>query len=449
MLLAGLPFIRMVGLNGSVARDEAKPESDIDFLIVAAPGRLFTVRLLATGLVHLFGLRRHGPKIAGRICLNRYQTTDHLDIEPHNEYHARVFSQLIPLIDINETYQRYQDANTWMKSFAVEVTSPKRRPSRSLKVSRITRLLGEWILTGWLGNWLEARTRAAQSQRIESNPLTGRYPDRIRVSDDVLLFHPPAAGEVDDDTARWDAAAHEYDLLQGRTGSLFRRTVIDPIIFDRLGDVKGRRILDAGCGNGYLVHKLAEQGADVVGIDSSAVMVARARQNFPGQQFQVGSISQPLDFSPRSFDAIVCSMVLQDVAEPETALSELRRLLDPKGALVLAIPHPSFAFPAGVAKRGVWRRLLNLSPILLIRDYIIERRVVIPVAGLHTPTARYHRPLRRYWQLFEKTGWRVRFFDEPVMSPATVIGTRRGKSFASETIPLVAVFELVPTESTA
>lgn len=445
LVLAGLPFVRLVGLNGSVARDEAKPESDIDFLIITSPGRMFTVRLLATGIVHLFGLRRHGAKIAGRICLNRYQTTNQLDIEPHNEYHARVFSQLIPLVDIDGTYNHYQEANAWMKAFSLEVVSPKRRPSRSLKLSQWSRRLGEWLLGGKFGDWFEKLTRVAQTRRIQTNPLTNRYPERIRVSDDALLFHPPAAGEVDNDTERWDAAAQEYDLLQGRTGSLFRRTVVDPVIFDRLGDVRSRRILDAGCGNGYLVDMLARKGADIVGVDSSAVMVARARQNFPGRSFEVGSIAKNLSFANHSFDAIICSMVLQDVADPLEALRELRLLLKPAGKLILAIPHPSFAYPSGVARRGLWRRLMALPPLLTIENYIVERRVVVPVAGLHTPTARYHRPLRRYWQLFHESAWQVNFFEEPVMPVAARNLAPTGRSFVSETIPLVAVFELEPT----
>lgn len=444
LLLAGLPFIRLVGLNGSVARHEAKPESDIDFLILTTPGRMFTIRLLATGLVHMFGLRRHGSKIAGRICLNRYQTTNHLMIEPANEYHARVFSQLIPLVDIDGTYEQYQAANAWMaEQFQLPAASPKRRPSRSLRLSQYTRRFGEWLLGGWFGNRLESWTRAKQLARIRANPLTVRYPDRIRTADDILLFHPPAAGEIDEDSARWDAAAEEYDLLQGRTGSLFRRTVVDPVILARLGEVSGQQILDAGCGNGYLVDVLSGRGAESMGVDSSAVMIARARQNFPGRNFQVGNIAQSLIFADQSFDAIICSMVLQDVADPSGALRELHRLLRKTGKLILTIPHPSFAYPAGVARRGLWRRLSGQPPILTIDNYLVERRVVVPVAGLQTPTARYHRPLRRYWELFAATGWQVTFFDEPVMSVSKSTEVPRGRSFVSETIPLVAVFELM------
>lgn len=199
-LLAGLPFIRLVGLNGSLARGEAAEQSDIDYLIITAPGRLYTVRLLVTSFVHLLGLRRYGRLIAGRICLNHYQTADQLTIEPRNRYSAEIFSQLIPLVDLDNTYRRYQVVNEWMAQFGQPVRSPgRRRPSRSLLFSQLTRRLGEWLLVGWWGDRLEALAKTYQQRKIARNPLTRRYPDRINVSDNRLLFHPlpPSPAELD------------------------------------------------------------------------------------------------------------------------------------------------------------------------------------------------------------------------------------------------------------
>lgn len=183
------PFIRMIGLNGSLARGEAKVTSDIDFLIITQKDRIWTCRAIVTILVHLTGLRRYGKKIAGRICLNRYQTEDYVEILPHNEYHAKVFSQLIPLLDIQETYSRYIGANQWMKKLGwhMNVLIPK----RSNPFFNFYRERAEEFLLGSFGAWLEKVLRKYQINRIKRDLRTLTSPaGRVRVSDRELCFHP-------------------------------------------------------------------------------------------------------------------------------------------------------------------------------------------------------------------------------------------------------------------
>ena len=83
-VLRFVPFLRMAGLNGSLVRGEENVSSDIDFLIIAKRGRLYTARFFAIILVHLTGYRRYADKVAGRICLNCYLSDDNPDISPKN-----------------------------------------------------------------------------------------------------------------------------------------------------------------------------------------------------------------------------------------------------------------------------------------------------------------------------------------------------------------------------
>lgn len=445
ILIAALPFVRLVGLNGSLARDEARLESDIDFLIVSAPDRMYTVRFFATTLVHLLGLRRHKHLIRGRICLNRYQTTDHLLIEPKNRYHAEVFSRLVPLADITQTYERYQQANQWMGEYNCPVETPRRRKSRSLALSRYTREFGEWLLRGRVGDWLERSLRNIQVKKIENNPLTKRYPDRIRVTNNVLLFHPPAAGEVDNDLDRWDAAAEQYNIVQGTVGDGFRRTILDPVIYEYLGAVSGQRILDAGCGNGYMVNHLAESGAVVTGIDGSSVLVARAEQNFPNRDFRVQNLLEPLPFADYEFDQVISLMVIHALSDPDQMLRELYRVTKPSGYLILSLPHPAFAYPTGQLRRSLLDRLFGRPPSLVVRQYQNSRRASVPMAGLSVPTNRYHRPIHWYVDMFHKTGWRIDALAEPTGKLPR--SWNSGRSAQLTDIPLVLVFKLSKLDS--
>jgi len=188
------PFIRMIGLNGSMTRGEIKKESDIDFLVVAKQGRIWTSRFFVTILTHLTGQRRYGNKIAGRICLNRYQTDQFLEIKPHDFYHARTFSSLAPLYDQN-LYPKYQRENKWMEEFGFKVSpGVKINPVRG-PILNFLREIEEAVLSGRLGNWLEKNLRNYQIKRILRDKRTYEAPKgRIRISDWEICLHPKKEG---------------------------------------------------------------------------------------------------------------------------------------------------------------------------------------------------------------------------------------------------------------
>lgn len=446
--LSIVPFLRMIGLNGSLARGKIRETSDIDFLVVSTPGRLFTVRFLITIIVHMFGLRRYGPYIAGRICLNRYQTTDQLEILPHNMYHGEVFGPMIPLVDLEKTYEWYQRANAWMEEAGYPIRYRHLRGYQNLtRLMMPFRLLGEYLLKGTIGDWIENYLTRYQTKKILAHPLTRQYPDRIKVSDQLLLFHPPGPGEIDDDLERWDIVADEYNTLQGKIGDPFRRLILDPVIFELFGTVRDQRILDAGCGNGYISWQLTKRGARVSGVDWSVMMIARAKQNFPELDFRVFNIEQTLPFAEGEFDAIVASMVIQDVRDPERALAELVKRLRVGGQLILAIPHPCYAYPAGVIRRTWWQRWTQQPGDFIIQDYALERKVTVPIQGMRQATPRHHRTLSQYWQLVERSGLMIRSMREPTIRDMEQLRSHHHPRWLDQlrpfgTIPLALILQL-------
>lgn len=193
------PFVRAVFLTGSLARGEAKEKSDIDFFIVTKKGRIWTCRLFVTILVSMTGYRRHKDKISGRICLNRYQTEDNLDIKPHNSYHAFDYSKIRPLWETNGIYSSYLKENRWIKQkfgFSMKARRYCSTSWRTINFSitrRITlldyaRRIGERIFGS---NWLENKLKQYQSQRILSDARTLNSPKgKVFISDKELRFHP-------------------------------------------------------------------------------------------------------------------------------------------------------------------------------------------------------------------------------------------------------------------
>ncbi|CAM5466937.1 2-methoxy-6-polyprenyl-1,4-benzoquinol methylase, mitochondrial [Streptomyces glaucescens] len=118
-----------------------------------------------------------------------------------------------------------------------------------------------------------------------------------------------------------------------------------PAMIALAGDVAGRRILDAGCGSGPLSAALRERGAVVTGIDTSAGMVALARQRLGDDvALHVADLRDPLPFDDGAFDDVVASLVLHYLEDWELPLAELRRVLRPGGRLIASVDHPFVAY---------------------------------------------------------------------------------------------------------
>jgi trans-aconitate methyltransferase len=96
---------------------------------------------------------------------------------------------------------------------------------------------------------------------------------------------------------------------------------------------EGERILDVGCGTGYLTNLIAASGALVTGMDNSIDMIAKARNEYPHLPFRLASVTD-FDFN-EPFDALFSNAVLHWVTDKEQAIKSMYNNLKPGGRLVL------------------------------------------------------------------------------------------------------------------
>jgi trans-aconitate methyltransferase len=147
----------------------------------------------------------------------------------------------------------------------------------------------------------------------------------------------------------------------------------------------GELILDLGCGSGELTQEIAGRGAAVVGLDSSADMLTKARQQFPDQDFRLGDAAT---FElPERFDAIFSNATLHWVPAAEAAIQQMYRHLKPGGRLVIEMGGKG---NIGQIAAAVLRQLQQ-------RGY--------PLAHTHWW---YFPSVAEYATLLEKQGFRVR-----------------------------------------
>lgn len=148
----------------------------------------------------------------------------------------------------------------------------------------------------------------------------------------------------------------------------------------------GERILDLGCGPGQLTNKIAENGADVVGLDASAAMIGQARQNFPRLNFVLKDAAH-LDYKD-AFDAVFSNAALHWMLDREAVVRSVAAALKSGGRFV-----------AELGGRG------NIRAIERAVETVSERYL-----GDCMPAKRtYYPALGEYASLLESHGLEVHF----------------------------------------
>jgi D-beta-D-heptose 7-phosphate kinase/D-beta-D-heptose 1-phosphate adenosyltransferase len=121
-LLGIIPWIRLVGITGALAMENADEAADIDLLIITRRGTLWLSRLLALFILMAVGFptRRFGQKDQkDKLCLNMW--LDESDIawpaKDRNPYTAHEIAQIVPLVNKKKTFESFIFANRWLKGF--------------------------------------------------------------------------------------------------------------------------------------------------------------------------------------------------------------------------------------------------------------------------------------------------------------------------------------------
>ena len=150
--------------------------------------------------------------------------------------------------------------------------------------------------------------------------------------------------------ANWAGAVRGRRIARRRAGT-------DDAIVGAIVERRPARVLDVGCGEGWLVRRVvAAAGCVAMGIDGSAPLIAAAEAADPEGRYGVlpydELIREPAAVGT-DFDVIVCNYALFG-ADAAVLLGALGHLLTPDGAVVIQTPHPCFQTPATVYQDG-WR----------------------------------------------------------------------------------------------
>lgn len=115
------------------------------------------------------------------------------------------------------------------------------------------------------------------------------------------------------------------------------------------GVAAGERVLDVGCGEASFTLALARAGASAVGVDVAEEPLRRARARHPELDLRLLDAAGPWPLEDASFDVVWAGEVIEHVADTVAWLSEVRRVLRPRGRLLLSTPAHGRVVLAGLA----------------------------------------------------------------------------------------------------
>lgn len=210
---------------------------------------------------------------------------------------------------------------------------------------------------------------------------------------------------------RWDDFAEAYSKNHTEQGDLHKEVLLNPVLFSLLGNVNNKKILDAGCGEGYLSRLLAGSAAAVTAVDSSCRMLEIAKNRTPKDlviDYKHANCENLTILENQSFDLIVSNMVIQDLANIEKVFQEMHRLIVDGGSFIFSILHPCFVTP-----ESGWERTESGEKLHWNVDEYFNEGVYEQDLGDKEKMLFFHRTLTSYINTLIKTGFILEKIVEP------------------------------------
>jgi len=234
--------------------------------------------------------------------------------------------------------------------------------------------------------------------------------------------------------------ASAYDDDQFFKNYMKRRSRVDspnnsiekPILLELIGDVKGKKVLDLGCGDAAFGVELLQKGCIAYdGVEGSENMAKEATKTLIDTVGTVHlSSMETWNFQTGNYDLIVSRLALHYLADLKDIVRKVHKTLANDGRFVFSVQHPvltsSIKSAAASASKADW----------IVDDYFNSGERVEP--WIDKKVVKYHRTIEEYYQLLKQAGFMIEDIRE---------GTPRVEEFSSENeykrrmrIPLFLLF---------
>jgi len=215
-------------------------------------------------------------------------------------------------------------------------------------------------------------------------------------------------------SVEWDniCEKREAAIECGKDVSLM--SVTAPWLIRRVREVRPKRLLDAGCGSGYITAQLVTGTDYCCGVDASRKSIALAREKYRATGIQF-SLSPIADFhADVPFDLCVSMMALTSDPTWLASVQKIHSLLVPSGLFLIMISHPCFWPKYWGYQSEPW---FNYN-----KEIYIEHDFSISLVKSMGKTTYIHRPLTQYYDGLIEAGFTVEKLEEPYPTSQTPDG---------------------------
>ncbi len=310
------------------------------------------------------------------------------------------------------------------------------------------------IQTPWKPYWRPLYSRKGKEISLEESLKIEDNVAPIRKMRGSVVFHteliPEDQVKHQETLEKWERDSGIWLEIyrkqsESDEGDINRQLIIDPALWELLGDVRKLKVLDAGCGNGYLSRELSRRGAEVVGVDFSEPFIKYCKQQESveklGSKFIHASLMDLKEIKDNSFDLVVSNIVMVDVSDFKQAFLEISRVLKTKGRFVWSNLHPVFGRLSSIDLKLPKDTPRNEEVLYKVTDrYFESGGIQISWHNLE-PLWSFDRTLSEYSKALKKAGFVIQEIVEPKPSNEVIQQNPRLLAFDANRYPLFIIYD--------
>jgi 2-polyprenyl-3-methyl-5-hydroxy-6-metoxy-1,4-benzoquinol methylase len=194
---------------------------------------------------------------------------------------------------------------------------------------------------------------------------------------------------------QWDKLAPWWSQFIGKNGDVARKGIILPALLNLLENFdRPRRILDAGCGEGYFCRMLCNGDTEVVGVDISTQQLIYAAKKTPRSlKKQITFVQDDLEslklIENSRFTLSLCVNALMDTPHVRHVFERLADKLCQQGILIVVILHPATFGPSGAGLRFLNARILKRHNSEVCYSVRLDPAAPVRTIYFNRPTTHY------------------------------------------------------------
>jgi SAM-dependent methyltransferase len=215
-----------------------------------------------------------------------------------------------------------------------------------------------------------------------------------------------------DNAAAWDrhAAAYQEGAQLPTDVAHYGPDIPNEAELRLLGDLKGKRVLELGCGGAQCSIAFAKQGATAIGVDFSAEQLAFARRLADREEVRVelrhGDLAELAFLRADSIDLVFSAYAFGYVEDLNRVFRQVHRVLKVGAPMVFSLPHPSYKLIDDDSD----------EPLLIRRSYFDRTPIDYQFGGIEFTD--YHHTISDLYMSLHRASYRVDLILEPEPLPA-------------------------------